>query len=87
MRRTVRRKGEDVHLTVQEYALFRLLVQHCGKVVTHQQILREVRGPSAADNTHHLRVHMTHLRQKIEATHQTPQNLKTDAGISYRLVE
>ena len=44
MRRTVRRKGEDVQLTVKEYALFRLLMQHSGKVVTHQQILREVCG-------------------------------------------
>ena len=35
----------------------------------------------------YLRVHMTHLRQKIEATPQTPQHLKTDAGIGYRLVE
>ena len=85
--RVVRRKGEEVHLTVKEYALFRLLVQHRGKVVTHQQILREVWGPAAEENTHYLRVHMTHLRQKIEDTPQTPRHLKTDAGVGYRLVE
>jgi two-component system KDP operon response regulator KdpE len=85
--RMVRRAGEEVHLTVKEYALFRLLVQHRGKVVTHQQILREVWGPGAEENTHYLRVHMTHLRQKIEETPQTPKHLKTDAGVGYRLVE
>lgn len=85
--RQVRKKGREVHLTVKEYALFRLLVQHRGKVVTHQQILRDVWGPTAQDNTHYLRVHMTHLRQKIEDTPQTPKHLKTDAGIGYRLVE
>lgn len=85
--RIVRRQGKEVHLTVKEYALFRLLVQHRGKVVTHQQILREVWGPTASENTHYLRVHMTHLRQKIEENPQTPRHLKTDAGIGYRLVE
>ncbi|OAM88366.1 response regulator [Termitidicoccus mucosus] len=85
--RLVRRGGEEVHLTAKEYALLRLLVRHRGKVVIHRQILREVWGPSAEDNTHYLRVHMTHLRQKLEANPQVPKHLKTDAGIGYRLVE
>ncbi|MCB1104733.1 MAG: response regulator transcription factor [Cephaloticoccus sp.] len=85
--RLVRRQGVEVHLTMKEYALLRLLVQHRGKVVTHQQILREIWGPTATQNTHYLRVHMTHLRQKIETDPQAPRHLKTDAGIGYRLVE
>jgi two-component system KDP operon response regulator KdpE len=83
----VRRAGAEVHLTAREYALFQLLVQHRGKVVTHRQILRELWGPNAEENTHYLRVHMTHLRQKLEADPHTPLHLKTDAGIGYRLVE
>jgi two-component system, OmpR family, KDP operon response regulator KdpE len=85
--RIVRRAGIEVHLTAKEYALFQLLVQHRGKVVTHRQILRELWGPNAEDNTHYLRVHMTHLRQKLEADPHTPRHLKTDAGIGYRLWE
>ena len=85
--RVVRRDGAEVHLTAKEYALFQLLVQHRGKVVTHRQILRELWGPNAEDNTHYLRVHMTHLRQKLEADPHTPRHLKTDAGIGYRLWE
>lgn len=85
--RLVRRAGTAVHLTAKEYALFQLLVQHRGKVVTHRQILRELWGPNAEENTHYLRVHMTHLRQKLEADPHTPHHLKTDAGIGYRLVE
>lgn len=85
--RIVRRTGAEVHLTAKEYALLKLLVQHRGKVVTHRQILRELWGPNAEENTHYLRVHMAHLRQKIEADPHTPQHLKTDAGIGYRLVE
>jgi two-component system KDP operon response regulator KdpE len=85
--RTVTRKGEIVHLTSKEYGLLRLLVQHRGRVVTHRQILRELWGPNSEENTHYLRVFMTHLRQKIETTPASPQHLKTESGIGYRLVE
>ncbi|HEU5080969.1 MAG TPA: response regulator [Opitutaceae bacterium] len=85
--RTVKRSGQEVHLTAKEYALFRLLVQHRGKVITHQQILRELWGPQSEENTHYLRVHMTHLRQKLETAPQRPRHLKTESGIGYRLVE
>jgi two-component system, OmpR family, KDP operon response regulator KdpE len=85
--RVVRRAGEEVRLTAKEYGFLRLLVQHRGKVVTHRQILRELWGPNSEENTHYLRVHMTHLRQKLERDPSSPKHLKTDAGIGYRLVE
>lgn len=85
--RVVRRAGTEVHLTAKEYSFLRLLVQHRGKVVTHRQTLRELWGPNAEENTHYLRVHMTHLRQKLEADPHAPRHLKTDAGIGYRLVD
>jgi len=83
----VRRSGAETKLTAKEYAFFQLLVQHRGKVVTHRQILHELWGPNAEENTHYLRVQMTHLRQKLEADPHTPQHLRTEAGIGYRLVE
>jgi two-component system KDP operon response regulator KdpE len=85
--RTVKRGGADVKLTPKEYALLRLLVLHRGKVVTHQQILRELWGPKSEENTHYLRVHMAHLRQKIEREPNRPRHLKTESGIGYRLLE
>jgi two-component system KDP operon response regulator KdpE len=85
--RIVRRSGAEVHLTAREYALFKLLVRHRGKVVTHRQILREIWGPAAEERTDYLRVHMTHLRQKLEADPHAPRHLRTEAGIGYRLVE
>ncbi len=85
--RVVRRAGKEVHLTGREYALFKLLIQHRGKVVTHRQILREVWGPAAEERTDYLRVHMTHLRQKLESDPHAPRHLKTEAGIGYRLLE
>jgi two-component system, OmpR family, KDP operon response regulator KdpE len=85
--RIVQRAGVEVHLTAKEYALLRLLVQHRGRVVTHRQILRELWGPNAEENTHYLRVQMAHLRKKLETDPGNPRHLRTEAGIGYRLVE
>ncbi|HTO02275.1 MAG TPA: response regulator [Opitutus sp.] len=85
--RIVRRSRVEVELTPREYDLLRVLVLHRGRVVTHQQILREIWGPKSEGQTHYLRVHMTHLRQKIEAEPHRPRHLKTESGIGYRLVD
>ena len=84
--RSVRRRGAEVSLTPREYAMLRLLVTHRGKVVTHRQMLREIWGPKAEDQTHYLRVHMTHLRQKLEADPHQPRHLRTESGIGFRFV-
>ncbi|MGE4180148.1 MAG: response regulator [Limisphaerales bacterium] len=62
--RTVRKQGDLVRLTPIEYALFRLLVVHRGKVLTHRQLLTEVWGPNAGRQTHYLRVHIAHCAQR-----------------------
>lgn len=86
-KRTVTRAGADLHLTVKEYALLRLLLQHRGKVVTHRQLLRDVWGPDHEEDTHYLRVHMANLRKKIEPAGGASRFLKTESGIGYRLVD
>lgn len=83
--RIVRRAGQEVHLTPIEYALLRLLVTHAGKVLTHRQILAGVWGPNAGNATHHLRVHVAHLRDKLEADSTDPTLILTEPGIGYRL--
>jgi two-component system KDP operon response regulator KdpE len=85
-KRTVKKAGLDAHLTVKEYALLRLLLQHRGKVLTHRQLLREIWGPQHEEDTHYLRVHMANLRKKLEPSPEQPRFLKTDSGIGYRFV-
>jgi two-component system, OmpR family, KDP operon response regulator KdpE len=85
--RTVKVSGTDVKLTATEYALLRLFVRHAGRVVMHQQILREVWGPNYIDQTQYLRVFVAHLREKIEAEPSNPSLLLTEPGIGYRLME
>jgi two-component system KDP operon response regulator KdpE len=84
-RRQVWRAGEEVHLTPREYKLLATLVKSAGKVVTHGQLLREVWGPTAAGQTHYLRVYMAQLRTKLEQDSARPRILTTDPGVGYRL--
>ena len=44
--------GKEVRLTPNEYKLLTTLVRHAGKVVTHQQLLREVWGPAHTEQAH-----------------------------------
>ena len=75
----------EVHLTPIEYKLLVLLVQHAGKVLTHQHLLREVWGPGYANESHYLRVYMGQLRHKLEADPARPKYLLTEPGVGYRL--
>ena len=84
--RVVRRAGREVHLTPIEYRLLSVLVANVGRVLTHRQLLREVWGPSHADQSHYLRVYMGHLRQKLEADPSQPRHLLTETAVGYRLV-
>jgi len=86
-RRVVMKAGTAVKLTPKEYGLLRLLVLHRGRVITHRQILRELWGPKAEEQTQYLRVYMTHLRQKLENDPTQPKFFRTESGIGYRFSE
>ena len=83
--RSVRRAGEEVHLTPIEFDLLGQLAQHPGRLVTHRQLLQEVWGPGYEDETHYLRVHFAHVRAKIEPDPSNPTYVITEPGIGYRL--
>lgn len=83
--RTVKVNGKQIKLTATEYALLQLFVRHAGKVLTHRQILKEVWGPNYVEQTHYLRVYMTHLREKLEKNPSAPELLVTESGVGYRL--
>ena len=84
--RVVRKHGQEIKLTPIEYSLLRLFVTHAGKVLTHRQLLTEVWGPKAVEQTHYLRVHIAHLRDKIEDSPARPEMLVTESGVGYRLL-
>jgi two-component system KDP operon response regulator KdpE len=75
----------EVHLTPIEYRLLIAMVQHAGKVVTHNQLLRKIWGESYSDESHYVRVFMAQLRRKLEQDSAHPRYLITEPGVGYRL--
>jgi len=86
-RHSVTIDGKEIHLTPIEFRLLLELARQPGRVLTHRQLLVEVWGPNAVEQTHYLRVHMAALRRKVEADPARPQWLLTEAGVGYRLRE
>lgn len=78
--------GVSVHLSKKEYELLRLLITSPGQVLTHQYILRTVWDPDRRAETHHLRVLVQQLRQKLGDEPTKPRFIVTVQGVGYRLV-
>ncbi|WP_375307235.1 response regulator transcription factor [Bradyrhizobium sp. A11] len=83
VRRIVKVGEREVKLSPKEYDLFRVLVQHAGKVLTHRFLLKELWDELT--DAQYLRVYVRQLRQKIEADPERPQYVLTETGIGYRL--
>jgi two-component system KDP operon response regulator KdpE len=84
-RRSVACEGRPLHLTPIEFRLLARLVRSAGKVVTHRQLLADVWGAEYTGHTHYLRIHMGHLRAKLERDPAEPRFLLTEPGVGYRL--
>ena len=78
-------KDTEVHLTPIEYRLLTYLIKNAGKVVTHNQLLKEVWGPAYAGQTHYVRVYMGMLRHKLEEDPSRPRFFINEPGVGYRL--
>jgi len=87
IKREVRVNDRPVTLTPTEYSILRTLVNHAGKVLTHQQLIKEVWGGNYDADSHLLRVNVSNLRRKIESDPLRPQHIITEPGIGYRLKE
>jgi len=83
--RQVIRAGENVHLTNTEYAVLEILLQHAGKIVTRDKLLREVWGPAGETEDGSLRVHIRALRRKLEEDDEHPELIVTEPGVGYRI--
>jgi two-component system, OmpR family, KDP operon response regulator KdpE len=80
---SVKREGEEIHLTPIEFRLLSTLARNRGRLMTHRALLIEVWGPGWEEDTQTLRTHIANLRRKIEPA-EGPRYIRTDPGIGYR---
>ena len=87
LRREVTMDGQTLALTRKEYAVLALLLRHAGRVVSQQQLLRDIWGATHVLDTHYLRIVMARLRQKLGDDPATPRWLQTEPGVGYRFID
>lgn len=83
-RRSFVADGTEVRLTPTEWSMVEYLVRHPGRLVTHRQLINAVWGPSYDPDPNLLRVHMVHIRRKLEVAPTRPLHFITDSGMGYR---
>ncbi|MDD4716472.1 MAG: response regulator transcription factor [Oscillospiraceae bacterium] len=86
-KRIVYLEEKEIHVTPLEYSLLLLLFRNMGKVLTTQNILKEIYGLNYGNDTRALRALMAGLRRKIEKNPSKPRYIMTEIGVGYRLVD
>lgn len=84
--RRVRLGDEDVHLSRKEFELLRCLISHPGRIITQQQLLKDIWGPHHSHDTHYLRIFIGRLRSKLDDDPTAPRYIETEAGVGYRFI-
>jgi two-component system, OmpR family, alkaline phosphatase synthesis response regulator PhoP len=82
----VKRDGQEVTLTEKEKGILRLLMNNCGIVLSHSEILDAVWGQDNIVEYGNIDVHIRHLREKIEKNPGAPQLITTVKGKGYKFV-
>ena len=78
------RGGVQVSLTPIEWQLAELLARHPGVLLRAEDLLIAVWGPGSAKDRHFLRIHIGHLRHKLEDDPAHPRHFVTVQGLGYR---
>jgi two-component system, OmpR family, KDP operon response regulator KdpE len=81
------RDGEDPKLTPTEWSIVEFLVRHPGRLVTQRQLLQHIWGAPVEMDTNLLRVHLTHIRRKLEPDPSRPRYFITEPRMGYRFLE
>jgi two-component system response regulator RegX3 len=76
--------GEPLELTVKEFDLLRMLLEHAGRVLTREQLIREVWDTSWFGSTKTLDVHVSGLRRKLGDDPAAPRYIRTVRGVGFR---
>ena len=75
---------EEVRLTPIEWGIVAHLVRNPDRLITYRQLVTAVWGPTYDPDQNLLRVHMGHIRRKLESDPSRPEFFITDPGVGYR---
>ena len=78
--------GEVIKLTSTERKLLYHLIRNEGRILSHESLLTKVWGDTYVDARDLLRVHIQHLRQKLEDNAESPNIIVTEHGIGYKFI-
>lgn len=84
-RGTLRRAGQDLHLTLTEFRLLSELASPPGRVLSRRVLLESVWQHGFFGDERIVDVHIRRLRTKIERDPATPRLVVTVRGLGYRL--
>ena len=85
LRRRVLRDGQEIRLTPTEWSLLRTLARHANRPVSSDELWQLVWGREFGDAKLNVRVHILHLRRKIEPAPHAPVLLVNVPGVGYML--
>ncbi|SFG82052.1 two-component system, OmpR family, alkaline phosphatase synthesis response regulator PhoP [Desulfotomaculum arcticum] len=80
----VKVSGQQVELTPKEFELLDFLARNAGKVMTRDILLNHIWDYTYDGDTRIVDVHISHLREKIEANPKNPVYIKTVRGVGYK---
>jgi two-component system alkaline phosphatase synthesis response regulator PhoP len=83
-RSEVFRDGVPAALSTKEFQLLRYLVEHRGKTLSRDELLKDVWGYASAPSTRTVDVHVAWLRQKLENDPKQPKFILTVHGQGYK---
>ena len=78
---------QPVKLTPTEYQLLYHLAKNTGKVMTHRTLLGRIWGRDYLEETNYLKVHIKHLRQKLEDDPANPRFILTERTVGYKFAK
>jgi DNA-binding response OmpR family regulator len=77
-------KGDELQLTAKEFDLLRVLVREQGRVVSREQLMKEVWDTSWLGSTKTLDMHISVLRRKLGDDAGQPRHIATVRGLGFR---
>lgn len=84
-RHRVTKRGEPIQLTPTEFRLLQSLAENAGRILSPEQLLYQVWGPSYVGDSDYVKRYVWYLRRKIEDDPRRPTHLQTERGFGYVL--